>query len=98
MAAQGEVNNKPNKVGADRLASALPHATAAANEPPRYRQPAGIPGDGTVPAGPCARMQGGTPGGLGRSWSGSWSRPGDGRMRDRRTREQVGPDAPLQGQ
>lgn len=29
MAAQGEVNNKPNKVGADSLASALPHATAA---------------------------------------------------------------------
>lgn len=29
MAAQGEVNNKPNKAGADSLASALPHATAA---------------------------------------------------------------------
>lgn len=29
MAAQGEVNNKPNQVGADSLASALPHATAA---------------------------------------------------------------------
>lgn len=54
MAAQGEVNNKPNKVGADSLASALPHATAATLTNNRaisrpVNNPGGARGDG-VPA------------------------------------------------
>lgn len=44
MAAQGEVNNKPSGVGADSLASALPHARAATAEQPRYLRPGMVPG------------------------------------------------------